>query len=486
MRPNIICIITDDQGPWALGCAGNPEIQTTSLDRLAGEGIRFDNMFCVSPVCSPARASIMTGKIPSQHGIQDWLRMGNSTIEAPEGGELIQYLEQHQGYTALLAESGYNCGLCGKWHLGDAHHPQMGFSYWYAHARGASDYYNAPMVEDGRLYEEPSYVTDVITDRAIAFLERQTPDVPFCLHVHYTAPHSPWDARNHPTELFNHYYDNCLFESVPNEPIHPWQINSAPIGYDEESRRSILSGYYAAVTAMDRNVGRIVEWVDRRGLREDTVLFFTSDNGMNMGHHGIYGKGNGTFPQNMFDTSTKVPALISWPGRLPEGQVMTSLVSHYDYLPTMLDLVGVSRRHDDGLPGMSIARRLRNEETNTREQVVVFNEYGPVRMIRTERWKYVHRYPFGPHELYHVERDPGERHNLFGVPAYREQWERLRRDLAAWFTQYVDPSLDASKEKITGRGQIGLTGLAADGKENFSQDYFYFADNKEQMIDFGF
>ncbi len=486
MKPNIICIITDDQGPWALGCAGNDELQTPHLDRLAREGVRFENMFCVSPVCSPARASIMTGKIPSQHGIQDWLRLGNSTVESPEGGPLIEYLKDHPGYTSILSENGYNCGLSGKWHLGDAHHPQMGFSYWYAHAKGASDYYNAPMIENGRLYEEPAYVTETITDRAIGFLDAQTPGVPFCLHVHYTAPHSPWDAGNHPAEYFDHYYNHCAFRSVPDKPIHPWQINSAPIGYDPESRRNILSGYYAAVSAMDANIGRLLEWLDTHGLREQTIVFFTSDNGMNMGHHGIYGKGNGTLPQNMFDTSTKVPAMISWPGTIPEGGVLDGLVSHYDYQPTILELLGFSEKIDKTLPGQSISLLLRGDEISVHDHVVVFNEYGPVRMIRNSRWKYVHRYPFGPHELYNIEDDPSEAHDLFGIPTYREIWETMRGDLSSWFARYVDPRVDGSKEKITGRGQIGLTGLAAKGKENFSQDYFYYADNKEGVIGFGY
>ena len=125
-------------------------------------------------------------------------------------------------------------------------------------------------------------------------------DQPFCLNVHYTAPHAPWTREHHPPELFNAYYENCPFASTPNEPMHPQQLHKAgasgSLGFTEEDRRVALSGYFAATTAMDTNVGRLLDWLEENGLREDTLVIFTSDNGMNMGHHGIYGKGNGTFP----------------------------------------------------------------------------------------------------------------------------------------------------------------------------------------------
>lgn len=304
--PNILFVLADDMGCWAMGCAGNAEVRTPNLDRLAGEGMRFAHFFCASPVCSPARASILTGRIPSQHGVHDWLRAGNSTIEVERGGELIEYLRGQTACTELLAQHGYVCGLSGKWHLGDAHHPQKGFTFWEAHATGGSNYYHAPMIEQGQVIDEPRYVTEVITDHALRFLnEQHAADVPFYLSVHYTAPHSPWDRANHPPDLYDEYFDHCSFDSIPLEPRHPWQINSAPHGYTPEARRPHLSGYYAAITAMDAQIGRLLAWLDERDLRTNTLIIFTSDNGMNMGHHGIFGKGNGTFPQNMFDTSVR-------------------------------------------------------------------------------------------------------------------------------------------------------------------------------------
>ncbi len=494
-RFNIILILSDDQGYWAMGCAGNAEIRTPNLDQLADSGIRFENMFCASPVCSPARASILTGRIPSQHGIHDWLRAGNSTIEPDKGGRLIEYLDgdvhgQNQlAYTELLAKQGYVCGLSGKWHLGNAHRPQKGFTFWHVHAKGGGPYYGAPMITlqgtEGRVYEEPRYVTDAITDHALRFLnEQEHTDSPFYLSIHYTAPHSPWDRDNHPHELYDEYYAGCAFNSIPREPIHPWQINSAPVAYDEAGRRAILSGYFAAVTAMDRNIGRVLAWLEGHGLRETTMILFTSDNGMNMGHHGIYGKGNGTFPMNMFDTSVKVPMLISMPGRVRQGVVCRDLLSHYDLMPTLLDELGLENPQADQLPGKSFAPLLHGAPLACRENIVIsagqsiarqnaLAEYGPVRMIRSASWKYIHRYPYGPHELYDLVHDPGEQRNLIDCPEHQSRVQEMKFELETWFLRYVNPALDGAREAVTGKGQIGPVGPAGKGEKAFADDWTY-------------
>ncbi len=474
-KPNILFILTDDQGIWAMGCAGNPEIRTPNLDRLAATGMRFNNCFCVSPVCSPARASILTGRIPSQHGVHDWLCGGNYKQDAVTEGRLIEYLKGQPGYTDVLSQHGYVCGLSGKWHLGDSHHPQKGFSYWAVHAKGGGPYYGAPMIRDDEIYHEPRYVTDVITDNGIAFLDRQADgDQPFYLGVHYTAPHSPWDREQHPSEIYDEYFENCAFTSVPDEPIHPQQINSAPVGWTPAERRAILSGYYAAVTAMDHNVGRLLDRLEALGLRENTLVIFTSDNGMNMGHHGVYGKGNGTFPLNMFDTSVKVPCLISRPGHVPGGTVADGLVSHYDIMPTLLEYTGIDNPESDRLPGSSFAAVLSGKSRNKeRDPVVVYDEYGPVRMIRTSDWKYVHRYPYGPHELYDLAHDPGETINRVSDPECASRLIEMRAGLDAWFARYVDPMLDGSREPVYGKGQYGLAGPAGCGKKAFHGDWYY-------------
>ncbi|MHC4253426.1 MAG: sulfatase-like hydrolase/transferase [Planctomycetota bacterium] len=493
-RPNVVAILTDDQGPWAMGCAGNGEIRTPNLDRLARTGTRFESLFCASPVCSPARASLLTGRIPSQHGVHDWLSGGNTTAEKRPGARLIEYLEGQTGYTDILAREGYTCGISGKWHLGDSHHAQKSFAYWEVHAGGGGPYYDAPMIVDGEHARVPGYVSDVITDNALRFLDeqkeqkdRQGGDAPFYLSVHYTAPHSPWDRANHPREIWDDYHDNCPFESTPDVPMHPWQVNSAPFGTPEK-RREILAGYFAAVTAMDAGVGRILDRLEAEGWRENTLVFFTSDNGMNMGHHGVYGKGNGTFPQNMYDTSVKVPGLISRPGHVPEGAVEDGLWSHYDFRPTLVDYLGIDDAEAGTLPGVSFAPVLRGEgvaglqsgdggacaaKLPGRDDVVVCDEYGPVRMVRTREWKYVHRYPYGPHELYDLAGDPDEETNLVDSEEHAAKAVELKGRLESWFVKYVSPELDGTREPVTGKGQFDLAGPGGEGRPAFGANLHY-------------
>ncbi|MDP6668110.1 MAG: sulfatase-like hydrolase/transferase [Dehalococcoidia bacterium] len=485
-RPNILFILSDDQGPWAMNCAGTPELVTPNLDRLAATGTRFENFFCASPVCSPARASILTGQMPSQHGVQDFLRAGNST-ELPEDGKRIQYLEGRTTYTGILAAGGYDCGLSGKWHLGDSVAPQAGFSYWDVHATGSGNYYNAPMFRDGEPYTADGYVSDVITGNALGYLESRLGSAnPFSLNVHYTAPHAPWDRYHHPVELYDDYFNNGKFESVRWDPIHPNHLakegSSGSVGRTGGERRALLSGYFAAITAMDANIGRLVDWLEAQGLRENTLIVFTADNGMNMGHYGIWGKGNGTYPPNMFDTAVKVPTLVSRPGHVPEGVLATDLLSHYDLMPTLLEYAGLSGADSGGassggtgeLPGRSFVPLLRGEPMDANRPVVVFEEYGPTRMIRNETAKYVHRHPEGPNEFFDLVGDPDETVNEIDNPAFAEAIGGMRAELQEWFNRYTEPERDGLRQVVKGRGQLDL--VAGGESDPFAQDVVFLRD----------
>jgi len=458
-RPNVIFILTDDQGVWASGCYGNPEIRTPNIDRLAATGVRFDNFFCTSPVCSPSRATLLTGRIPSRHGVHDWIRSGNVPPDA------AVYLEGQTTYTDVMAQRGYVCGISGKWHLGASQLTQHRFAHWFVHQRGGGPYNNAPMVRDGKLVDEPGYVTNVITDDALTFIDAQAEvRSPFYLSVHYTAPHSPWTG--HPQDIVDSY-DDCPFESCPQEPRHPWAKAFA----DEHlGNRESLKGYFAAVTAMDADVGRIIDRIEELGLRENTLIVFTSDNGYSCGHHGFWGKGNGTFPLNMYENSVKVPLIFSQPGRLPEGRTTDALTSGYDFMPTLLEYLDLPPLEDQGLPGRSFLPVLTGESDTGRESVVVYAEYGPTRMLRTREWKYVHRYPYGPNELYDLVNDPDERQNLVDKPEQGKRIRGMRQQLADWFAQYVDPMMDGASLPVTGFGQYTRIGPQSCGENNFYQN----------------
>ncbi|MCL2740765.1 MAG: sulfatase-like hydrolase/transferase, partial [Oscillospiraceae bacterium] len=492
-RTNVVFILADDLGPWALGCLGNGEGRTPNIDRLAEGGMLFTSFFCSSPVCSPARASILTGTIPSVHGVHDWLRAGNidrSKVRAPEGNpnygsgehEAIPFLEGFTSYTDVLADNGYRCALSGKWHLGDSLRPQCGFSEWFTLVGGGCAYFHPDTVRGGEVRFESGYVTDVITDSALGMLDGLCGgEAPFYLSVHYTSPHSPWDEANHKREHLDLYRD-CGFLTVPDPEPHPWQINSAPRGKGEV-RRELLRGYFAAITAMDENVGRIVRKLEDKGELDDTLIILTSDNGMNMGHHGVWGKGNGTFPQNMYDTSVKVPFIASHRGVIAPS-VCDGLMCQCDIFPTLMEYLGIGGYEArQPLLGASFAGVLRGGAARpaaagadgapgtgpgpgpgeAERFVVVYDEYGPVRMIRGVRWKYVHRYPYGPNELYDMETDPGEESNLIGEAERAGLIESMKARLDAYFVGNADPRVDGTREPVTGFGQLRRCGVWSGG-----------------------
>lgn len=440
---NIISILSDDQGVWASGCYGNNEIRTPNIDRLAQTGMRFENFFVATPVCSPSRATMLSGRIPSQHGIHDWIKKGDV------GSTAIRYMPSDISYTEILARNGYVCGLSGKWHLGDSQIPQCGFTDWFVHQKGGGDYNNAPMVKNGRLINSPGYITDVITDQAIEYLDRyEQSDGPFYLGVHYTAPHSPWTG--HPQHIVDSYH-RCPFESCPQEPRHP---DAVYLTDQNLGNRESLKGYFAAVTAMDKNIGRIIERIDKLGIRENTLIIFLSDNGFSCGHHGFWGKGNGTNPRNMYENSIKVPAIFNHPGIIETGKVQQSMVSAYDLMPTILDYLNLPLPQADQLPGDSFAPLLKGQPGIPRENVVIYDEYGPVRMIRTKEWKYVYRHSCGPDELYDMVSDPDERKNLINQPDQQKRIENLKGQMDKWFEKYVVPSRSGLLQDGKAMGQV--------------------------------
>jgi choline-sulfatase len=461
-KPNIVVIIADDLGEWALGCSGNKEIYTPNIDKIASRGVRLTNFFCTSPVCSPARASIYTGKIPSQHGIMDWLRVGNV------GSDAIRYLEGHTLYTDILKSNGYICGLSGKWHMGDSANKHESFEHWFAHQKGGSPYHNAPMVRDGKCVNAEGYLTDVITDDAIQFMKNNIGrNSPFCININYTAPHAPW-IDQHPQKWLD-FYKGCEFNSCPQEPTHEWRLDSTEPTITPENVRDQLIGYFSAVSAMDESIGRVVDFLEKNSLMDNTIIVFMGDNGMNCGHHGIWGKGNGTFPANMYDTSLRVPAIFYYKGVFLENVVKDDLLSQYDFIHTLFDCLGIDYR-DDELPGRSFLKTLVSNEGMDEKPIFISGEYGPTRVVRTHRWKYVHRYVFGPHEFYDLENDPDERNNLADNPDYEDQKAELALMLHEWFTKYSNPDYDGAKQPVKGKGQLCIPGRKSKGKIAFYQD----------------
>jgi len=460
-RPNVVVVVSDDQGHWALGCAGNDEIRTPHLDELAAGGVRFDSFFCSTPVCSPSRATLLTGELPSQHGVHDAVHHG----EHPD--DPVQYLVGRDTYADRLAAEGYGCAHVGKWHLGDSGRAQAGFTDWFALAVQGTGYTDPLVTRGGSPVTAQGYTTDVLADEALTVLRRSlADDRPLLLNLCFNAPHSPW-IDQHPDDLLR-VYDGCRFDSCPVEPEHPWSrgfvdTSGEPVRVSRhvdlawERREDTLRGYFAAVTGMDRSVGRLLAALDQEGLRHSTLVMFLSDNGFSAGHHGIWGKGNGTRPANMFDTVVKVPCIVSQPGRVPGGRVVDDLLSVYDLRPTLLEWAGVRDDPPQRRPGRSFAALLAGtEQERPQDEVVVYDEYGGTRMIRTRVWKLVHRHPDGPHELYHLAVDADEVHDLVaaGAPEVDDVVADLAYRLDTWFARWTDPAVDGRRFAVTGLGQV--------------------------------
>ena len=453
--PNLVFILSDDHGAWALG-KETPEILTPNLDRMIREGVWFRNFFCASPVCSPARMSLVTGRLPSAHGVHDWLSSGNADAEKlppdmraafPRENTACDFLSGMPECFSLLRGAGYRMALIGKWHMGDSLRPRPGFDTWIPLLRGGCRYMHADVCVDGAPRFLNQYVTDFFSDRAAEYLESR-PHGPFLLCLHYTAPHTPWNHEEHRQDILRRY-DGCAFRCHPFRPVHPDQVEME-VGDTDERRRYLLKGYYAAITAMDEGIGRVLEALEKTGLAENTAVFFSGDNGMNLGQHGIWGKGNGTWPMNMYDTSVRVP-FIAWGAGIRRGARVENLYSHVDVLPTLCDALGAPL--PGVLPGESFLEELTKGRAPRDRQICILDEYGPVRMIRTRTHKYIHEGIRGGHQLYDLTSDPGEEHNLFGHPAYAAVQEQLRQRLEEAFARFTRAPFDGAKTSPDGSGQ---------------------------------
>jgi arylsulfatase A-like enzyme len=440
--PNVVLILTDNQSAWTLGCYGNPDIRTPHIDRLAREGMLFERCFSSNAVCSPTRATLLTGLIPSQHGVHSYLTAGGAQM----GPRAYPTIAEFRSLPEILAEVGYTCGLVGKWHLGDNLHPQEGFTCWVTMPHGHTrTFYDADVVEAGKVRQEPRYLTDFWTDHALKFIG-ENKGRPFFLLLAYNGPYGLGEsmlepARNRHAE----YYADKELASFPREKMHPWLRGNKKLLNNIEAMRR----YAAEVSAIDDGVGRIIAALKEHNLDRHTLIIFTADQGLAAGHGGFWGMGDHTRTLTAFDPMIHVPLIYRHPGHIPTGQRSSNLVSNYDFLPTMLDYLNIDNPLPPGegrvraLPGRSYSTTLCGKHQawdNT-----VFFEYEITRAVRTDEWKYVQRFPSGPNELYHLPADPGERRNLFDQPAQAAIQQDLRDRLNDFFNTYIDPQYDLTR-----------------------------------------
>ena len=433
-KTNLVFILTDNHGAWTLGCYGNKEIHTPNIDRIAAEGMLFTRAYCNNSVCSPSRAAFLTGLLPSQHGVHAYIPEA-----AQIGPKAYSVIKEFRTLPKILSESGYTCGLSGKWHLGDNINPQEGFTYWFTKEGGhTTTFYGDSMIWQGKLYKEPKYTTEAITDHAIDFIE-QNKTKPFFLYLAYNGPYGlgkivqEVHQNKHTAE-----YANQEMNSFPREKVSPWLKANRFAVNNVTSMRS----YAAAVSGVDDGVGRVMDKLKELGLDKNTLVVFSADQGLNAGHNGYWGMGDHSRPINTLDSTVRIPLIFRQPGGIPAAKKSDLMVENHDFLPTVLEYLGLKDKtpNSPALPGKSFAPVLHGNDLQWEN--VIYHEFENTRMIRTAKWKLTIRYPFGPDELYDMEKDPGEKENLIHVQEHAGIKKQLHKKLTDYFAKYVNPKYD--------------------------------------------
>jgi arylsulfatase A-like enzyme len=435
-RPNVLLIMTDNHGAWTLGCYGNPDIRTPRIDRLAAEGMLFTRAFASNGVCSPTRATYLTGLLPSQHGVHCYLRANEAQI----GPDAYCTIREFRSLPEVLAENGYRCGLVGKWHLGGNLSAQEGFEDWITMPHGATaTFHDAQVIENGNIRREPQYLTAFWTEQAVQFL-RAGDERPFFLFLAYNGPYAlgrllARPARNRHAE----YYAERWLPSFPRAEMHPWLFNNREYLNNPVSIRRVA----AEVSGVDDGVGTVLDALRELGLERDTLVVFCADQGWLGGQNGLWGMGDHTRPLSAFDGMMRVPLIVRHPGRIAAGAKTDLMVSNYDLMPTLLSYLGLAdaRNLNSRSPGRDFSPTVLGREQPDWDQRV-FYEMENARAIRTPAAKYVHRHPTGPHELYDLASDPGEKMNLYGQPRQSELQRALETQLREFFDQHADPKYD--------------------------------------------
>lgn len=422
--PNLVFLLTDDQRWDTLGCMGNRIIQTPNVDALARQGATFTNMFVTTPICVTSRASFFSGLYARSHGIHTFrMRFSPAQFAAT--------------YPALLRKAGYRTGFVGKYGLDEPPEPKDQFDDWYGFL-GQGHFF--PKGEPG------PHLTHIMGEQAREIIGRQSPGQPFCLSVSYKSPHvQDQDPRQFLADPRDeHLYrdtrmtvpktmDSRAIERLPievqgSEARRRWAVRfSTPELYQRSVRN-----YYRMITGVDRTVGEIVAALEKQGLRENTIIVYTSDNGFYLGEHGLAGK------WFMHEESLRVPLVIHdpRPGAV-RGARFDGMALNIDCAPTLLELAGLNP--PPAMQGRSLAPWVRGERPAWRKEF--FGEHlfehdwiPKSEGIRTDRWKYA-RYlniAGNPEEMYDLSADPHEENNLAPQPAQRGQLEALRRRREAW------------------------------------------------------
>ncbi len=486
-RPNIIFIMSDDHAFQAISAYGSVLNKTPNIDRIAQEGMLFQNAFVTNSICAPSRAVILTGKYSHLNGVLD---------------NRLEFDSTQVTFPKLLQEAGYQTAIIGKWHLKT---DPKGFDFWKVLSGG---YYNPDFLTPEGSEQVEGYMTDIIADMALDWLiYDRNPEKPFMMMYHNTAPHREWwPGPDHlktydgvtfpePPTLFDDYSNrgtaareqemtilhhmrmsgdlkikpenpDTIFGEEPGEIMsykrsylrmtdkqrEQWddaydpmveEFKNNPLEGDEEllkwKYQHYMHDYLSCVASVDDNVGRLLDYIDESGLADNTIVVYTSDQGFYLGEHGWFDK------RFMYEESLRTPLLIRWPGKIKPGSACDKMVLNLDFGETFLDAAGLSIPED--MQGKSILPLLKGETPETWRDAIYYHyyEYPAVHMvkrhygIRTERYKLIHfYYDIDEWELYDLQEDPHELNNVYGKEGYDEITADLKARLEELQNQYGD------------------------------------------------
>jgi len=427
---NILFIVVDDMGHADMSCAGHSLLKTTHLDRLAAKGVRFTHAFTPYPICSTSRAAILTGK-------DSWTN-GCLMNEVPIAPGTVQF-------PMLVSKAGYECHYIGKWH-NDGKPWTRGFtsgSYqavggMYPRERGGQ---TKPWVTDfgsdvSRQIDR--FSTTLFCDGAVDFLDQhQSNDKPFLMYLSLTVPHDPWMP---PQEYLDLYPEESI--PLPNNflprPHGKWYSDwhgthlrdqvLMPFPRTAEGVRDVTRRYYATVTHMDHEIGRVLDKLEKKHLSENTVVIFVADHGISLGSHGFSGK------QTMYEEGIRTPLIIRHPGLKKNRRINSNMVSLMDFFPTICEVAGVDVPED--IEGKSLLRLYQGTGSPIRNEVFATFISEPhrwnVRAIRTTRYKYIKHLTTDEVELFDLQCDPDEMTNLADTASHRKIQRSLAAKLTAW------------------------------------------------------
>ena len=438
-RPNVLLILTDDQRYDALSCMGHPYLKTPHIDGLANEGLLFKNHFCTTSLCSPSRASILSGLYAHSHGVS------NNFTEYPKG---------MVSFPMRLQDSGYKTAYVGKWHMGEKNDmPRPGFDYFVTH-KGQGKYFDTEFNFNGnnrRIVR--GYYTTVVTDMAMDWIKSHKSNDPWAMMIGHKAPHSFYL----PEEKYQHVFDSAEIQYPKSAfdlddkpawfkkrldtwhgiygPLFNWRKkfpDESPEGVKDFAR--MVRAYWGTLLSVDDSVGRLCQFLKDRGELDNTLVIFTSDNGLLEGEHGMVDKRTGHEP------SIRIPLVVRYPALTKRGKVIPQMTATIDFAPTILDICGAKPL--EKVHGHSWKRLAQGDASDWRTSFYYeYNyehqfPYTPnVRALRTDRWKYI-RYPHGDGspdrhkaELYDLNVDPDENRNLINDGDRQQVVKELQAEL---------------------------------------------------------